>query len=142
MTMKKILSAFTPILFALSQACHSPLPEGLHIEVDSFDVSKKKLIVISPKQCFSCRLRNIQLIEQARTDTSENYVILLPQNFSKNNPLYQGFTVVYYDFIKSSFDFEDSFITSHYVIRGNRIVIPEPIEPNESPDKSGKSEKL
>ncbi|GCD78312.1 hypothetical protein JCM31826_17940 [Thermaurantimonas aggregans] len=124
--MKKILSAFTLILFALNQACHSSLPDGLHLEVKSSIPSNKNLLVISPKQCFTCKLRNIQLIEQAKDDNSANYVILLPGNFSKNNPLYEGFVVIYYDLIKSSFDFEDSFITSQYILKDNRIVIPDP----------------
>lgn len=124
--MKKTLYAFTLILFALNQACHSSLPDGLHLEVNSSVPSNKNLLVISPKQCFTCKLRNIQLIEQAKDDNSDNYVILLPHNFSKNNPIYEGFSVIYYDLIKSSFDFEDSFITNQYIFRNNRIIIPEP----------------
>lgn len=123
--MKTIQSAFILILFGIKTiGCSSEHRDYLDISTESKITGKNyHLIVINPRQCFSCIRKNEELIEQARKDTSQEYVILLPTNFSRVNPAYKGFTLVYYELNRSTFEFSDSFVTNAYKMKGNNFIV-------------------
>ncbi|KFD38691.1 hypothetical protein AT05_08605 [Schleiferia thermophila str. Yellowstone] len=123
--MKTIQSAFILILFGIKTiGCSSENRDFLDISPQSKITDKNyNLIVINPKQCFSCIRKNEELIEQARKDTSQEYVILLPTNFSSVNPAYKGFTLVYYELNRSTFPFDESFIANKYKPKGNNLIV-------------------